>query len=407
MESIDLKTLGSLVTSSNVFEMLEVVIKTASEISGCTRVCFIASENRSFYIRAGIPANGHGIGEEVTREYGKIFLEQIMSKKKMTVVSNAGKDGRLSYMRNLIDKHDISAILFVPIYYKNSDIGILVIDAIGKNDFNSKLIREFSVFFSKVIGKELENQKKQEEVLQKAKHSEYLSALGSHTAAIAHTFRNKLQIIGGFAENFIEKAEKGDISNEVKLEKAKKATGIILKENRELEKFVSEILMYCKTSDCMFYERTNINEFLKEMVEALNLKKKNISITEELDRHLEQKFVYFDQRHFGVCIHDIIKNALDAGATKIFIKTVLHPEKNLFRVMIGNNGKAIPPEELDDIFSPFFTTKPTGTGLGLANVDKIIAAHGGKIEARSGDNINNGAKKGFGTLFEISMPLNR
>lgn len=225
MEDIDLKVLGNLVASNNIFEMMEQVVCIASEISSCERVCFITNENRNFYVRAGVPKNGHGIGKEVTREYGKMFLEQVMNKKKMTVVSNPKQDGRLSYMRNLVDEYNISAVLFVPIYYKNNDIGILVVDAVGKNDFNSKLIREFSIFFAKVMGKELENQKKQEEVLQKVRHSEYLSALGSHTAAIAHTFRNKLNIIGGFAENFMEKADKDNISNEVKLEKAKKISG--------------------------------------------------------------------------------------------------------------------------------------------------------------------------------------
>jgi len=404
---VSLKDLGSLVASDNIFEMMEWVVKIASDISKCGRVCFIAKEGEEFYVRSGIPENGHGIGKEISLEYGRNFLEQVMDKKKILVISNPKRDARLSYMRDLIAKYDISAVLFIPIVCENRDIGILIADAVCmQNNFNLKQIKEVVLFFSTVIGKELENQEKQEKVLQAVKHSESLAALGEHVATIAHTFRNKLQIYGGFPEQIVESLEKdfSIIPEEVKKEKIISKLRRSAKASQELETFVSEILKFCQTTDCMFFEKTNINEFMKEMVEALNLKKKNIGVVYEFEKHLDQKLVSFDQRHFSVCIHDVIKNAMDAEATRIFIKTRLHPERNLFRVIIGNNGKSIPVDDLKNIFSPFFTTKPTGTGLGLAIVSKLIAAHGGRIEARSDNTKGN---KQFGTFFEISMPLNR
>lgn len=404
--NLDFESLGNLVLSKNVYEMMDIIVKTSVKISGCARICFIAKEKKDFFIRAGIPENGHGIGEKVSLERGKEFLEEVMDKKIIRMVS--ARDSRLSYMKELIGKYGIFLVLFMPVYFKNRNIGILIIDAVeGRNDFNLKQIKEFLIFSSKVIGKELENNEKREKDLLKAKHDENLSALGKQTARIAHIFRNKLQTIGGFTENIMRKMEKMDIQGNVKLEKIKEAVGIIFKEKSELERFINDIMMFCKVSTCMEFEKSNINEFLKEMVIALNLGEKNIGVVWELEKHLNQTTVTFDQRYFGIVIHDIVRNAIEAGAKKILLKTMLHPERNLFRVIIGNDGENIERDDLEDIFSPFFTTKPGGTGLGLANVAKIIAAHNGEIEGRSGDNGHNGIKKGFGTLFEISMPLKR
>jgi signal transduction histidine kinase len=61
-----------------------------------------------------------------------------------------------------------------------------------------------------------------------------------------------------------------------------------------------------------------------------------------------------------------------------------------------DNGKGIDPEILPDIFNPFFTTKKTGTGLGLAVINKIIEDHHGTINVKS--------TKGQGTVFTVQLP---
>lgn len=68
-------------------------------------------------------------------------------------------------------------------------------------------------------------------------------------------------------------------------------------------------------------------------------------------------------------------------------------------IEIGDTGVGIPPEQLKDIFSPFFTTKQTGTGLGLSVSYGIIKDHGGTITVRSAP--------GTGTVFTVTLPLAR
>ena len=65
-------------------------------------------------------------------------------------------------------------------------------------------------------------------------------------------------------------------------------------------------------------------------------------------------------------------------------------------IYIGDSGAGIPPDVLDKIFAPFFTTKARGTGLGLAVVRKVIDRHQGKIDVES--------RVGVGTTFKLSLP---
>jgi signal transduction histidine kinase len=66
-------------------------------------------------------------------------------------------------------------------------------------------------------------------------------------------------------------------------------------------------------------------------------------------------------------------------------------------VWVGDTGSGIDPESLPHIFEPFFSTKPEGSGIGLALVHRVIQDHGGDIEVRS--------EPGVGTTFTLQLPL--
>ena len=95
---------------------------------------------------------------------------------------------------------------------------------------------------------------------------------------------------------------------------------------------------------------------------------------------------------------NIISNASQAtDHGTITIKTRL--EDNEVVIEFLDNGCGIKPEDLKNIFNPFFTTKPQGTGLGLAVTHKIIQEHGGKVQVESA--------WGGGTAFKIYLPLEK
>jgi signal transduction histidine kinase len=97
---------------------------------------------------------------------------------------------------------------------------------------------------------------------------------------------------------------------------------------------------------------------------------------------------------------NVMKNALEAippGRADGRVVVNLFVEEDRAVVEVGDNGMGIVPEDRDKIFLPFFTTKPSGTGLGMAIVKKIVDLHNGDIVLES--------SPGRGTRVHISLPV--
>ncbi|MEK3888614.1 sensor histidine kinase [Bacillus sp. FSL K6-3431] len=167
----------------------------------------------------------------------------------------------------------------------------------------------------------------------------------------------------------------------------------------------------CETS---FQSIDEANHKLKHI--TLNMKAASLTVPIEkaIDRfhtksmnatiHYKQPsrdiMVYIDEEHFHEAIHNILKNSVEAVAHRkgdiwISIKEV----GQWGTVTIVDNGTGIAAENVDEIFTPFFSTKPTITnwGIGLSFCHKVITAHDGKIEVTS--------EKGKSTQFDILLPL--
>lgn len=400
-------------------ELIQHALEIIRDMVGCSRLSFIAKENGEFVMTAGIPENQHGVGMALDKDFGRDFLAQVMDKRKIVFVGHAKDDSRLCYMRGLINVYNIESILFAPLYYKDIDIGIIVIDAAGyqeKNilDANLRKIKEFVKFCAEAIGREIEIQKNDAKILEIVKEAEAFAVLGRHTAGITHIFRNSMVSIGGFAQRLIEvflkKAflfekypEPKELFNDVS-DKMK----IIDREVKKLERFIKDILMYSKIQDSVKADKKNINWILLDKLYVARERHKDIKFVEKFDRRLDKILIFIDSALFTSAIDDIISNAIQAKANTLLIKTEFDSGAGVCRIIIANNGEKISEDNLKKIFSPFFTTKPYGTGLGLPNVSAIVVAHGGTLEVES--NESNSCEKNhysrFGTKFKISLPFN-
>jgi signal transduction histidine kinase len=113
---------------------------------------------------------------------------------------------------------------------------------------------------------------------------------------------------------------------------------------------------------------------------------------------LPESFFYdVDERLFSQALLNLVLNAHEAmiDIPAPTIRVVLAPHKGKLKLTVEDNGPGIPPESLDRIFNPFFTTKDEGTGLGLSIVHRIVEAHNGIIKATN--------RKGGGARFEITI----
>jgi two-component system, sporulation sensor kinase E len=217
---------------------------------------------------------------------------------------------------------------------------------------------------------------------------ERLAVLGEMSARVAHEIRNPLSAIGGFAQRAKKIAEN---------EKMQKYLDIILNETKRLENLVNQTLEFSRSNLNSSFEERPINEIINEAMELYSDKIKEKSISIEFELSAGEVKAMVEANHFKEVIMNLIQNAIEAvneGSGKIKIKTQESEDEIIIEVW--NNGLPIPPDKLEKIFQPFYTTKTHGTGLGLPICKKIIEdEHKGKIKAMSDEN---------GTTFIIKIP---
>jgi len=216
-------------------------------------------------------------------------------------------------------------------------------------------------------------------------HTERMAALGELAARVAHEIRNPLISIGGFARRLERKL--GDDTKEY--------ANIIVNEVTRLENILKEILGFVKSS--RFTKRsTNINELLLNIIDFISpeIIEKHNTIVQELSDSVLMTSI--DNDRIKEAMLNIITNAAQAtDHGTITIRT--RRQNNEAVIEFLDSGCGITPEDMKNIFNPFFTTKSLGTGLGLAVTHKIIEEHNGRIQVESSRN--------KGTCFKIYLPL--
>ena len=218
-------------------------------------------------------------------------------------------------------------------------------------------------------------------------HSERMAALGELAARVAHEIRNPLISIGGFARR-LEKKLSDDTSEYAK---------IIVNEVGRLENILKEILGFVRSSRINKVS-VDINEFISNIIDFAtpSVSEKQNTIVKELSA--EQLFSSIDPDRIKEALLNIITNATQAtDHGTITVRT--RKENDDAVIELADDGCGIKPEDLKNIFNPFFTTKSQGTGLGLAVTHKIIQEHGGKVQVES--------TWGGGTAFKIYLPLQK
>ena len=95
--------------------------------------------------------------------------------------------------------------------------------------------------------------------------------------------------------------------------------------------------------------------------------------------------IYADEGQIMQVFNNLIKNAVQAGATSIWITADLNMDDQTV-IRVANNGKEIPLRQIEEIFVPFYTTQPNGTGIGLSLSKQIMVKHNGTLNLEQSDN---------------------
>ena len=227
--------------------------------------------------------------------------------------------------------------------------------------------------------------------------SQRLSAMGEMAAGIAHEIRNPLGSIELFA-SLLEKDLAGDDDKQI-------LANHICNGVKSMDRIISSILLFARSPEPA-QKKFSINDLLNELLEfSTNIVvPENIRIFRDLDSG--NPMVRGDSDLLKQVFLNLIRNGIQAmpGGGELRITSCenidgTESEKKVNRfvtITVSDTGIGIPPQNLQKIFNPFFTTKARGTGLGMAIAYNIIKAHQGTIEVESQEN--------QGSRFVVKIP---
>jgi two-component system, NtrC family, sensor histidine kinase HydH len=221
------------------------------------------------------------------------------------------------------------------------------------------------------------------------RRSERLAALGQLTAGLAHELRNPLGTIKASAEMLTKDSTK------CRPEVMSEMTGYIVSEVDRVNGLIASFLDFARplhirpiVSDL----RAVIDDVVREQSDLA----RNRDVT-VLVRMIEGPLSFaFDPDLLKSAISNLVQNAIEASAPGESVEIRAGNRDENVMIFVSDRGEGIQPQHLENIFNPFFTTKPHGTGLGLAIVSKIVDEHQGRINVFS--------EAGAGTTFEITLP---
>jgi signal transduction histidine kinase len=245
--------------------------------------------------------------------------------------------------------------------------------------------REYNLCIVRDITKRVEMEKRSREM-------ERMTYVGHLTASLSHEIRNPLSSVKMnlqiLSKNMILKGND------------RKRLQISEREINRLERILQELLDFAKPVSLKF-AMTDINLLVCSCVDLLEIKfhRKSVDCLINVDDGL--KAFLADKGKIEQVIINLLLNALDAiddfGQVRISTSQKIHRGKSFALIRIEDDGRGIPKELLAHIFEPFYTTRSSGTGLGLANVKQIVTAHNGRIKV-----IDSKVK---GTIFEVFLPM--
>lgn len=221
-------------------------------------------------------------------------------------------------------------------------------------------------------------------------HAERLAAIGKMAAHVAHEIRNPLVTIGGFARALSRQGQDaGDL---------RATTAIIADEVLRLERILADVLDFTRLPSSS-RQSVNLNHIVSDVCNLLQGEAEASAV--KLRKNLEAALpaMQLDPVQINQVLVNLMRNGIQAMAAggELEVSTVrLSAHKH--RLIVRDTGCGIKPELMDNIFTPFFTTKPHGTGLGLAICRHIINEHGGEITVQS--------EPGKGTSFVVDLPVN-
>ncbi len=233
----------------------------------------------------------------------------------------------------------------------------------------------------------------EKELQQQIIQSERLAVVGRMSANVAHEIKNPLGTIVLNADLLEEELDRLDGENKTE---ARSLLGVIKSELDRLIEVVEEYLQFARLPQVKL-EKGNVNEVISDLLLFLReeVSGRNVMLVEDLEPSLPS--VQLDPKQLRQALLNIVKNSFEAMSDGGKLTVSTSREDSQVEIHIADTGRGIPEEEAELVFTPFFSTKHGGTGLGLPITTHIIREHHGTVGFES--------FVGLGTIFTIRLPV--
>ncbi len=230
-----------------------------------------------------------------------------------------------------------------------------------------------------------------EQLQRTLERNERLGKLGEMVATVAHEIRNPLGGMRGYASLLFR-----DLQNAPHLQEM---AHFVIEGTKNLETLVTTVLQYARPVQ-MKIQPVELGHFFRQLIKFVKV---DPAFPDHVQLQLHIPFAslvaFIDPEAFKSALLNLIFNAIQAMPTGGLVRITLLQRETSCQIEISDTGIGMDEDEIKRLFSPFYTTKQKGNGLGLVEVQKIVQAHLGSIDVRS--------QPGRGSTFTITLPLKR
>ena len=221
-----------------------------------------------------------------------------------------------------------------------------------------------------------------------------LESLGEMSAGLAHEFKNAIATLHGYAQ----------LLQNLKLDEAgQTATGSLLNEVRNLSEMITAFLNFARPQPLVL-DNVSLADLIGDCLSELQPLFAERQVELQFTAAPELGEVRADERMLRQALLNLLRNAAEAIPDQAAERVVsingfeaLNEDRSVAVVDIEDSGPGIPAEDFERIFIPFFTTKASGHGVGLALAHRVVTQHGGNLSASNSPS--------GGAIFRMELPL--
>jgi signal transduction histidine kinase len=226
--------------------------------------------------------------------------------------------------------------------------------------------------------------------------AERLAMVGTIAAQVAHEVRNPLGSITLNLDLMGSEIKKLSQSSRHAGQEALTLVNEMREEVRRIQRVIEDYLKFARLPKLQS-QRLKLNEFLEQKLAFMDPTFQNAGVRLRTEFDAGLKTISADGEQIWQAILNLVQNSLEAMPTGGTLAVSTRRESGQALVRVNDTGKGMSEEQLKQVFVPFFTTKPRGTGLGLPLTQRILHEHGAQLECAS--------TVGKGTSFTIHFPL--